>query len=140
MALTTLRIKVGDNWYSVQIGDLNHSPVEVTVDGESFEVELEPSQTQSSRRQTRPLRSSDNLPLNSNVPNDDKILRSPMPGKVMSILVRPGQSVNKGDELCVIEAMKMEQSIRSPIDGTIKEIYVQPLDSVNSGDPLIELE
>jgi pyruvate carboxylase len=63
-----------------------------------------------------------------------------MPGKVMSILVRPGQSVNKGDELCVIEAMKMEQSIRSPIDGTIKEIYVQPLDSVNSGDPLIELE
>ena len=63
-----------------------------------------------------------------------------MPGKVMSILVKPGQSVKKGDELCVVEAMKMEQSICSTMDGTVKEIYVQPLDSVNAHDPLVELE
>ncbi len=58
----------------------------------------------------------------------------------MSILVRPGQRVSSGDEVCVVEAMKMEQSIRSPRDGVIKAVHVQPLDTVNADDPLIELE
>jgi biotin carboxyl carrier protein len=63
-----------------------------------------------------------------------------MPGRVMSILVRPGDRVSAGDEVCVVEAMKMEQSIRSPRDGVVKTVHVQPLDSVNANDPLIELE
>ena len=58
----------------------------------------------------------------------------------MSILVRPGDRVSSGDEVCVVEAMKMEQSIRSPRDGVIKTVHVQPLDSVNANDPLVELE
>ncbi len=58
----------------------------------------------------------------------------------MSIVVRPGQRVSSGDEVCVVEAMKMEQSIRSPRDGVIKAVHVQPLDTINADDPLIELE
>ena len=140
MALTTLRIKVGDKWYSVEIGDLNHSPVEVTVDGELFEVEIELDQPRPSHRPPRSQQRSVDRPLDSNISSDDKTLRSPMPGKVMSISVKSGQSVKKGDELCVIEAMKMEQSICSAIDGIVKAIHVQPLDSVNADDLLIELE
>ena len=49
-------------------------------------------------------------------------------------------SVSEGDEVCVVEAMKMEQSIRAPRNGIVKEIHVQPLDSVNANDPLVELE
>ena len=63
-----------------------------------------------------------------------------MPGRVMSITVRPGDAVSEGDEVCVVEAMKMEQSIRAPRNGIVKEIHVQPLDSVNANDPLVELE
>ena len=70
----------------------------------------------------------------------DDILRSPMPGRVISILVRPGDRVSAGDEVCVVEAMKMEQSIRTHRDGIIKTIYIQPMDSVTTDDPLIELE
>ena len=58
----------------------------------------------------------------------------------MSITVRPGDRVSAGDEVCVVEAMKMEQSIRAARDGVVKTIHVQPLDSVNANDPLIELE
>jgi biotin carboxyl carrier protein len=58
----------------------------------------------------------------------------------MSILVRPGDRVSAGDEVCVVEAMKMEQSIRADRDGVVREVHVQPLDSVNANDPLIELE
>ncbi len=63
-----------------------------------------------------------------------------MPGRVMSITVRPGQRVSAGEEVCVVEAMKMEQSIRASRAGVIKAIHVQPLDSVSADDPLIELE
>ena len=146
MAITTIRIKVGDRWYTVQVGHLTHSPVEVTVEGETFQVEVEglPPPTPARPRRGRiqpvdipappsPSRSSQTIALGN-------VLRSPMPGRVISILVRPGDRVSVGDEVCVIEAMKMEQSIRAPRDGVIKEIHVQPMDTVSTDDPLIELE
>ena len=55
-------------------------------------------------------------------------------------MVRPGDRVSAGDEVCVVEAMKMEQSIRAPKSGVVKTIHVQPMDSVSANDPLMELE
>ena len=59
---------------------------------------------------------------------------------MISILVRPGERVTAGQEVCVVEAMKMEQSIRATRQGVIKAVLVQPMDSVRTNDPLIELE
>ncbi|MFB3118979.1 MAG: biotin/lipoyl-containing protein [Stenotrophomonas maltophilia] len=150
MALTTFRVKVGDRWYTVEVGDLTRSPVEVIVEGESFFVDLEnlplPPQPPPRPRRGRtgtpavaalPPSATEAAP---HQPSSDNILRSPMPGRVMSITVRPGQRVSAGEEVCVVEAMKMEQSIRAPRAGVIKAIHVQPLDSVSADDPLIELE
>ena len=149
MALTSFRIKVGERWYTVQVGELTGSPVEVIVDGETLYIEVEglpPPPTPSPRR-GRP-RSSGASGADAPVPRpratsaspSDKFLRSPMPGKVISIMVRPGERVSAGDEVCVVEAMKMEQSIRAARDGIIKAVMVQPMDSVSKGDPLIEME
>ena len=147
MALTNLRIKVGDNWYTVQIGDLTQSPVQVTVEGETFEVEVEglsppPAPTRRGRSRSRQTQiEAPTAQRQSSAANySDDILRSPMPGRVISILVRPGDSVSAGDEVCVVEAMKMEQSIRAHRDGVVKTIFVQPMDPVKADDPLIELE
>jgi biotin carboxyl carrier protein len=63
-----------------------------------------------------------------------------MPGRVISVQVRPGDRVSQGDEVCVVEAMKMEQSIRANRDGVVKAVHVKPTDSVKANDPLIELE
>ncbi len=146
MAITTVRIRVGERWYMVEVGDLSQSPVEVTVEGQTFQVEIEgfPAPPYPKPRRGRP-RSADvpTPPLQGRstqpVPSDN-ILRSPMPGRVISILVRPGERVAAGDEVCVVEAMKMEQSILAPKDGTVKTIYVQPMDPVGADDPLVELE
>ncbi|MCH9018025.1 MAG: acetyl-CoA carboxylase biotin carboxyl carrier protein subunit, partial [Chloroflexi bacterium] len=70
----------------------------------------------------------------------ENIIASPLSGRVISILVRPGDRVSAGQEVCVVEAMKMEQSIRATRDGVVKEILVQPMDPVRTNDPLIELE
>ena len=150
--MTTLRLKVGEQWYTVEVGDLSRSPVEVNVDGQTYYVEVEspepsPAQTQPrGRRSRRPPSRVTTPPLPrvaASVPSfdpSDKVLRSPMPGRVISIRVRPGDRVAAGDEVCVVEAMKMEQSIRAALDGQVKEIYVQPMDSVSANDALIELE
>jgi biotin carboxyl carrier protein len=147
LAVTTLRVKVGDHWYAVEVGDLSRSPVEVTVNGETLYVEIEglPQQQPRPPRRGRPQTTGGVAPpapshRASPVPPSDQVLRSPMPGRVMSILVRPGDRVSAGDEVCVVEAMKMEQNIRSPRDGVVKTVHVQPLDSVNANDPLVELE
>ena len=149
--MTTIRVRVGDHWYTVEVGDLNQSPVQVTVDGETFEVDVEAQAGPSPPRRGRPAGglsvpdAPSAAPPGSaaspaGVPVDDDILRSPMPGRVMSVLVRPGDAVSAGDEVCVVEAMKMEQSILAHRDGVVKTVFVQPLDSVNANDPLVELE
>ena len=146
MAITNLRIKVGERWYTVRVGDLDHSPVEVTVEGETYHVEVEglPAEPPTQPRPSRPNRSDTLAPPSASrtgpITSSDNVLRSPMPGRVIAILVRPGDRVSMGDELCVVEAMKMEQSIRAPRDGVVGTIHVQPMDSVHANDPLIELE
>ena len=144
--MTIIRVRVGDRWYTVEVGDLTRSPVQVTVDGESFDVDIDVAAAPSPPRRGRPaggLTVPDvptATPAGSGAPVDDDILRSPMPGRVMSVMVRPGDAVSAGDEVCVVEAMKMEQSILAHRDGVVKTVFVQPLDSVNANDPLVELE
>lgn len=149
--MTTIRVRIGEQWFTVEVGDLTQSPVQVTVDGETFEVEVESDAGPTPPRRGRPAggltvpdapasQPSGSAAPQSGVPINDGILRSPMPGRVMSILVRPGDAVSAGDEVCVVEAMKMEQSILAHRDGVVKTVFVQPLDSVNANDPLVELE
>ena len=146
MAITRLRVRVGGNWYNVEVGDLDRSPVQVNVDGEIFTVEVEglPGQTPGRPRRGRTQTPGILVPPPASRVNptggDGNFIRSPMPGRVISILVRPGDTVSIGQEVCVVEAMKMEQSIRSPQNGVVKEIRVQPMDSVRTNDPLMELE
>ncbi len=144
--MTTIRVRIGDQWYTVEVGDLTESPVEVTVDGESFLIDIEVASGPVPPRRGRPAGGlnvpeapAPGLAGSFGAVNDD-ILRSPMPGRVMSMLVRPGDAVSAGDEVCVVEAMKMEQSILAHRDGIVKTVFVQPLDSVNTNDPLVELE
>ena len=147
MALTSLRIRVGDNWYSVEVGDLAYSPVEVTVEGETFHVEVDGLPPRPAdgprpqrRRTTEIVQPPPRRPGGAAADPSDSNLRSPMAGRVIAIMVRPGDQVSVGDEVCVVEAMKMEQSIRAVRSGVVKTIHVQPMDSVSANDLLIELE
>lgn len=64
---------------------------------------------------------------------------APMPGKILTIKINPGQAVKKGDVIMILEAMKMENEITAPEDGTIAGINVAVGDSVESGDTLASL-
>jgi 3-methylcrotonyl-CoA carboxylase alpha subunit len=66
-------------------------------------------------------------------------LSAPMPGKVVSFAVKPGDKVSKGQPLAVMEAMKMEHTIAAPADGTVAELLYAPGDQVLEGAELLKL-
>nr|XP_021500113.1 propionyl-CoA carboxylase alpha chain, mitochondrial isoform X2 [Meriones unguiculatus] len=68
------------------------------------------------------------------------ILRSPMPGVVVAVSVKPGDMVAEGQEICVIEAMKMQNSMAAGKMGKVKLVHCKAGDTVGEGDLLVELE
>jgi pyruvate carboxylase len=67
-------------------------------------------------------------------------LGAPMPGAVQEVLVKPGDTVEKGDRLLTLEAMKVLMYVNSPLSATVKEVLVQPRDHVEGGDLLVVFE
>ena len=65
-------------------------------------------------------------------------LKAPMPGLIVDIRVAPGQAVQKGDPLLVLEAMKMENILKAPTDGTVGAIKVLLRDNVTKGQVLVQ--
>jgi len=68
------------------------------------------------------------------------VLKSQIPGKVVSIAFGEGDSVNQGDVVCVLESMKMQVSVKAHKAGTIKSIKIKEGNSVAKGDPIAEIE
>ncbi|MGI4835299.1 MAG: biotin/lipoyl-containing protein [Janthinobacterium lividum] len=64
-------------------------------------------------------------------------LKAPMPGLIVDVRVQPGQAVQKGDPLLVLEAMKMENILKAPADGIISSIKVSSRDNVTKGQVLV---
>ncbi len=90
----------------------------------------------SSKSESRPTRSRSILPDPS---APDGMVRSVMPGRVVSVEVSKGDKVMKGQVLAVLESMKMENSIASPFDGVVSSVLVSSGDTVQHGQTLFEL-
>ena len=138
-----IRVNIRGRWYNVQVGKSMGGHVEAVVDGEQFVVELDGGKSVSSDDTTI----SNTIPsstgtsgLRGIVKSGEKLVRSPMPGTIVAMSVDVGQTVQEGDEICMLETMKMEQSIRFNTSGTIKKLLVKPSESVQTSSPLLELD
>lgn len=79
-------------------------------------------------------------PAGAPVENEDKVCRSPISGIVVKVTAQPGQNIQTGDIILVLEAMKMETNITAPISGKIARINVTSGDPVQGGAVLVEFE
>jgi len=79
-------------------------------------------------------------PVDSAPVNEEKVCRSPVSGIVVKVTAQPGQKLQTGDVLLVLEAMKMETSITAPLPGKIAAIRVNQGDSVQAGQVVVEFE
>ena len=73
-------------------------------------------------------------------PDTSKFLLSPMPGLLLSVAVQKGQEVKAGEELAVVEAMKMENVLRAARDGTVAALHAGPGDSLAADQAILEFE
>ena len=64
----------------------------------------------------------------------------PMPGKILSVAVSVGSNIKEGDEICILESMKMENPIVAPVSGKIVELKVAPGQAVKTGDTAAIIE
>ena len=69
-----------------------------------------------------------------------KRIMSPMPGAIIEVLVKEGDTVHDGQQLCTIEAMKMQNILKAEVEGKVKKVHVKGGDSVAVDELLIELE
>ena len=138
-----LRVKIKGKWYTVEVEDISARPVVALVDGERVEVDIE-----SSTGPPNKIKGTSFQEIETEVeygaedtagPRTGYIVRAPMPGVIISVSVNVGDKVSAGDEVCVMEAMKMQQVIRSDRAGAVLKIRVARDQHVADGAALIEL-
>ncbi len=142
-----VNITVNGKAYAVKVGDVNSSPFQVEVDGKSYQVEMElPAESDvpvaSEVHASVPVVKVPSTPVAKpqSVGNAGKSVLSPMPGTIVLITAKSGDTVKRGDTLLSLEAMKMKNAIRSPFDGTIKEVHVTDGQKVAHNDVLVSFE
>jgi pyruvate carboxylase subunit B len=108
------------------------SEFQVDVDGELFNVRIYPVPGVPS------IKEISTVPAEKTLPKDQKgAVLSPMQGMVLRLLVKPGDTVEKGKPVAVLEAMKMEMPVESPHAGEVQEIFVFESEMINAGDVLM---
>ena len=152
---TTLRVKVGERWYTVEISDPTADPIVAFVDGEEVQVHIAradrfakpepaavPAPTPVAPAPSRPTPTVPPAP--AAVPaaasaGPIKQFKTPMPGVILSVSVQVGDQVVTGDEICVLEAMKMQQMLRADWSGIVTKVHVGAGQQVLDGDPIVDL-
>ena len=144
--MKTYRFKINGNGYEVAINSVEGQTASVTVNGTPYTVELEeapaaPVQAvpvQAAPAQAAPAAA----PAPSAAPaasGAGKAVTSPLPGVIIAVKVNVGDKVKAGQEVAVLEAMKMENSIEATQDGTVTAINVAKGDSVLEGAPIVTI-
>lgn len=133
-------IRVDGHEFLVEVGALDESPVLVTVDGEPFRVFVESDSATALPTDTVPQASprvETTVAAQAHASDQNSIV-APIPGVILSIAVQPGARVEYGQELIVLEAMKMKNVIRAPRAGRVGTIHVAVGQSVNHHAVLLE--
>jgi len=135
------KFKVKGKDYTVSVNSVEENIVDVVVNGTTHQVELEkaPEVAPTVARPTvaKPTMETTSSTTSTQGGATGKALKSPLPGVIIDVFVKVGDTVKSGQKVLLLEAMKMENNIDADKDGTVKEIKVSKGDSVNEGDTLM---
>ncbi|MBE0669285.1 MAG: biotin/lipoyl-binding protein [Anaerolineales bacterium] len=140
------KITVKNKLYEVEIENINARPVIAHVDGERFEIlPGDVNQAETKKEANKPAEKKSFNPnpapavtISPNPAISGNNLTAPLPGTVVDVFVKPGDKVEAGQVVLIIEAMKMKNSIRSVFSGTISEVLVSAGQSVAHKQALVK--
>ena len=143
-----MRVKIEQEEYEVDIQNLNSRPIMATVDGQVFEVWPEdgalPEPVKTAPVQKAEAAPAPATPATAPKPaapttgDKSKLVTAPIPGVIISVLVKAGDEVAANQELCILEAMKMKNTIKSTRAGKIAAVLVSAGENVKHSQPLFE--
>jgi len=141
-------VKVGSKSYLVEVSELGGNRFRVVVNGKEFVIELAPHTA--APTQPPPAKPGEVAEVKEvgrvegvgpqATPPGTEVVTAPVPGKVLKVLVNPGDVVSEKTALLTLESMKMELEIYATCSGKVKEVKVKPGDSVNVGEALVLIE
>ncbi|MDE6392753.1 MAG: biotin/lipoyl-binding protein [Muribaculaceae bacterium] len=141
------KYKINGMKFTVVVGDIVDNEATVEVNGVPYKVELDrkapqkPALSQSGQTNHGPAAATTSRPApKPAVTGSAEVVKSPLPGTVMSIDVKVGDTVKAGDKVGVLEAMKMENDIRTIKGGTVKQILVNVGDAILEGTDIMIIE
>ena len=138
-------IKINGNQYAVSVQSNDDTSAKVVVNGSEFNVEhekVEAKKTVSSK----PTSAASTAPVVktpaavAQPSAKESIIKSPLPGIILSISVKEGDTIKAGDRLLMLEAMKMENNIDADKDGVVTKLHVQTGESVLEGAVLVTIQ
>jgi biotin carboxyl carrier protein len=141
------KFKINGNDYHVSITNIEGTIAELEVNGTPYKVEIDKE-----LKQTKTPK----LVRAASVPSTDThktlaktqspgvattgSIKSPLPGVILDVHIKPGDMVKRGQKILVLEAMKMEQDIKTNFSGTVKEVFVKAGDTVKKEQALLAIE
>lgn len=137
--MSTYKFKINGKDYEVAVNGIEGKNADVTVNGVKYSVEMENAAPVAAPVQAAPATAAAAAPAQAASPapaaapkasGAGKDVVSPLPGVVISVDVKVGDAVKRGQKVAVIEAMKMENEILAECDGTVSAVHVSKGDSV----------
>lgn len=140
--MKSFKYTINGQEYAVEILKEEGQQVELTVNGESFSVEVEKKEEDvQPKKITRPAAvpvSPSGQPVVAKKPvSGAGVIKAPLPGVILQMLVKVGDTVKVGDKVLLLEAMKMENTIPSDVAGKVLEIKANAGDTVLEGTDLV---
>lgn len=141
------KFKINGNDYNVAINSTNGNLADITVNGVSYQVEMENSMPAAAPVQAAPQASAPApQPAAAAAPapaakpaGEGKAVTSPLPGVIIEVSVKEGDTVAAGQKVAVLEAMKMENEIQAEKAGVVTKIHVSKGDSVLEGASIVTI-
>lgn len=150
------KFKINGKEYQVAIGEASGNMLSVNVNGADYEVELDASNLAASAGNAfAGAKKQANAPANASpasaapstaasaaapaATGAGQTIKSPLPGIIISVDVKEGQAVKRGQKVAVVEAMKMENDILAECDGTVTAVHARKGDSVLEGADIVTI-
>ena len=135
------KFKINGKEYNVAIGQADGKLLSVNVNGADYQVELEnaPAAAPVAATAAAPKAEVAAPAAAPKAAGAGLVVKSPLPGIIISVDVKEGQAVKRGQKVAVIEAMKMENDILAEADGTITAVHTRKGDSVLEGADIVTI-
>ena len=131
---------IGGQKYETTVKEIEPNVAEVVVNGTSFIVEFQKNESKKVKAARVAAPTAAPSAATAAKPAGAATVKSPLPGSIVKVMVKPGDSVKKGDTLLTMESMKMENVVASEYTGTVKNVLVAAGQNVMQDDKLVEIE